>query len=142
MSESFASVLLPTITRSIPPNLPGFTTDFRQVSIETPRALRTNEIPTIIENFGQAARNAMSAGFDGVELQASNSHLIDQFLEDGTNMRTDEFGGTITNRVRFLIEIVDLLATQSDRIGLACASRRSGSMVGYTIAIRCCYSDP
>jgi N-ethylmaleimide reductase len=51
--------------------------------------------------------NAMQAGFDGVEIQAANSHLVDQFLEDGTNSRTDEYGGSIENRARFLLEIVD-----------------------------------
>jgi N-ethylmaleimide reductase len=100
----------PVAPSAIPPSLPGFTNDFRQVPIETPRALQTNEIPAIVESFGQAARNAMLAGFDGVELQGSNSHLIDQFLEDGTNLRTDQYGGTITNRLRFLMEIVDLVS--------------------------------
>jgi N-ethylmaleimide reductase len=52
----------------------------------------------------------MLAGFNGVELQGSNSHLIDQFLEDGTNLRTDQYGGTITNRLRFLMEIVELVS--------------------------------
>ena len=110
----------PVAPSAIPPTLPGFTSDFRQVPIETPRALQTKEIAAIIESFGQSAKNAMLAGFDGVELQASNSHLIDQFLEDGTNVRTDKYGGTITNRVRFLVEIVELVSASigSDRLGV------------------------
>ena len=110
----------PVAPSAIPPNLPGFTNDFRQVPIETPRPLETNEIRAIVESFGQAARNAMSAGFDGVELQGSNSHLIDQFLEDGSNRRTDEYGGTIANRLRFLLEIVDLVSASigPDQLGV------------------------
>ena len=110
----------PVAPSAIPPNLPGFTKDFRQVPIETPRALEKSEIPTIVETFGQAARNAIAAGFDGIEVQASNSHLIDQFLEDGTNHRTDGYGGTMTNRLRFLMEIVDLVSASigSERVGV------------------------
>jgi N-ethylmaleimide reductase len=110
----------PFAPSEVPPNLPGFTSDFRQVPIEIPRALQTNEISAIVESFGQAARNAMSAGFDGVELQGSNSHLIDQFLEDGTNTRTDQYGGSITNRLRFLMEIVELVSVSigSERLGV------------------------
>jgi len=91
----------------IPPNLPGFTADFRQVPIEIPRGLRTEQVETIVKDFRNAAVNAIEAGFDGVEIQAANSHLVDQFLEDGTNVRTDRYGGSIENRCRFLLEIVD-----------------------------------
>lgn len=110
----------PFAPSAIPPNLPGFTSDFRQAPIEIPRALETNQVVEIVESFGQAARNALSAGFDGVELQAANSHLIDQFLEDGTNTRTDQYGGEITNRLRFLMEIVELVAASigSERLGV------------------------
>jgi len=92
---------------AIPPNLPGFTADFRQVPIETPRALRTEQVEAIVADFRNASVNAMEAGFDGVEIQAANSHLVDQFLEDGANLRTDAYGGSIENRARFLLEIVD-----------------------------------
>ena len=110
----------PVAPSAIPPTLPGFTSDFRQVPIEIPRALETNEIVEIVESFGQAARNAMSAGFDGVELQGANSHLIDQFIEDGTNLRTDRYGGDITNRLRFLMEIVEVVTASigSERLGV------------------------
>ena len=75
--------------------------------IPTPRALETAEIPGIVEQYAQAARNAMAAGFDGVEVHAANGYLIDQFLRDQTNKRTDRYGGGIENRSRFLIEVVD-----------------------------------
>ena len=97
----------PVAPSAIASTLPGFTRDFRQVPIETPRALRIDEVSSIVQDFVTAAQSAMVAGFDGVELQASNSHLIDQFLEDGTNARTDIYGGSIENRMRFLMEILD-----------------------------------
>ena len=98
---------LPAAPSAIPPNLPAFTKEFRQVPVEIPRALGTEEIPLIVDSFRRASQNAMEAEFDGVELQGANSHLIDQFLEDGTNVRTDRYGGLIQNRVRFLLEIVE-----------------------------------
>ncbi len=80
----------------------------------TPRALETSEIPGIVENYRLAAQNAKAAGFDGVEIHAANGYLIDQFLEDGTNHRTDHYGGSIENRARFLIEIVEAVTTVWD----------------------------
>jgi N-ethylmaleimide reductase len=73
---------------------------------ETPRALETDEIPAIIEDYRRAATRAASAGFDGVEIHAANGYLIDQFLQSKTNQRTDRYGGTLENRYRFLDEIV------------------------------------
>jgi N-ethylmaleimide reductase len=98
---------LPVAPSAIPPNLPAFTREFKQVPVETPRALETDEIPAIVNTFTQAAVNAIDAGFDGVEIQAANGHLVDQFLEDGTNQREDVYGGAAENRIRFLVEIVD-----------------------------------
>lgn len=98
---------LPVAPSAIPSNLPAFTRDFKQVPVETPRALETDEIPAIVNTFTQAAVNAIDAGFDGVEIQAANGHLVDQFLEDGTNQREDVYGGAAENRIRFLVEIVD-----------------------------------
>jgi N-ethylmaleimide reductase len=110
----------PVAPSAIPPNLPGFTREGKQVPIEIPRALRLQEIRPIVESFAIAGLNAIEAGFDGVELQASNSHLIDQFLEDGTNARTDEYGGSIKNRMRFLLEITEAVSASigSDRLGV------------------------
>lgn len=72
-----------------------------------PRALETDEIPEIVDQFRQAAKSAMIAGFDGIELHGAYGYLIDQFLQDGTNQRTDRYGGTIANRVRFLLEVTE-----------------------------------
>jgi N-ethylmaleimide reductase len=111
---------LPVAPSPIPPNLPGFTKDFQQVPIEVPRALETEEIPVIVGTFRQAGLNAIEAGFDGVEIQSANSHLIEEFLEDGTNQRTDAYGGPKENRVRFLLDIVDAVtaAIGPDRVGV------------------------
>ena len=111
---------LPVAPSAIPPNLPGFTKDFQQVPIEVPRALETSEIAVIVATFRQAGLNAIEAGFDGVEVQGANSHLIEEFLEDGTNQRTDAYGGAKENRVRFLLDIVDEVtaAIGPDRVGV------------------------
>lgn len=73
----------------------------------TPRALETWEIPEIVEQYRQGAANAFEAGFDGVEIHAANGYLIDQFLRDGTNQRTDKYGGSIENRARLLLEVAE-----------------------------------
>ncbi|WP_013325411.1 alkene reductase [Gloeothece verrucosa] len=78
---------------------------------ETPRALETEEIPQIVENYCQAARNAKIAGFDGVEIHGANGYLIDTFLQSKTNQRTDQYGGSVENRYRFLKEIVEAILT-------------------------------
>ena len=110
----------PIAPSPVPPNIPALTSDFRQVPAETPRAIESSEIPALIEVFRQAASNAMSAGFDGVEIQGANGHLIEQFLEDGTNQRNDAWGGSIENRTRFLLDIVDAVsaAIGADRCGV------------------------
>ncbi|QIG53778.1 alkene reductase [Altererythrobacter sp. BO-6] len=86
----------------------------------TPRALERGEIPGVVEQFANAARNALTAGFDGIELHGAFGYLIDQFLRDGSNQRTDEYGGTIENRSRFLLEIVDAVTQvfPADRVGV------------------------
>lgn len=72
----------------------------------TPRALELHEIPGVVEDYRRAAQNALAAGFDGVEIHAANGYLLDQFLRDGTNQRTDEYGGSFANRTRLLLEVV------------------------------------
>jgi N-ethylmaleimide reductase len=72
-----------------------------------PRALDRGEIPGLVEQFRQAAANSKAAGFDGIELHAANGFLIEQFLRDDTNQRTDDYGGSVANRARFLLEVVD-----------------------------------
>jgi N-ethylmaleimide reductase len=76
----------------------------------TPRALETAEIPAIVEQFRKGAENAKAAGFDGVEIHGANGYLIDQFLRDGTNNRTDAYGGSVESRARFLREVVEAVA--------------------------------
>ena len=73
----------------------------------TPLALNKSEIPGIVEGFRKGAENAKIAGFDGVEIHGANGYLIDQFLQDGSNHRTDEYGGTIENRARLMLEVAD-----------------------------------
>lgn len=75
-----------------------------------PRALETDEVPMYVEYFRSAARNAMEAGFDGIEFHATNGYLINQFLEDGINRRTDKYGGSIENRCRFCLDIVQAIS--------------------------------
>jgi len=84
------------------------------------RALEKSEIPGIVEEYGKAVARAKAAGFDGVEVHAGNGYLIDQFLQDGSNKRTDEYGGSIKNRARLLFEVVGAMvsAWSSDRIGV------------------------
>jgi N-ethylmaleimide reductase len=88
--------------------------------IPTPRALESAEIPAIVEQYAQAARNALAAGFDGVEVHAANGYLIDQFLRNATNKRADRYGGGVENRSRLLMEVVDAVAAAvgSERVGV------------------------
>lgn len=74
---------------------------------ETPRTLETAEVKEIVEQFRRGAQNAQAAGFDGVELHGANGYLLDQFLQDGTNWRTDEYGGSVENRARLMIECAE-----------------------------------
>ncbi|GAB3462960.1 alkene reductase [Azotobacter salinestris] len=74
---------------------------------ETPRALETDEIPGIVEAYRKGAENARAAGFDGVEIHAANGYLLDQFLQDSTNRRSDRYGGSLENRARLLLEVTD-----------------------------------
>jgi N-ethylmaleimide reductase len=87
---------------------------------ETPRALDISEIPGVIEQYRQGATNAMLAGFDGVEIHGANGYLLDQFLQDGTNKRNDEYGGSIANRARLMLEVTRAVINVwgSDKVGL------------------------
>ncbi len=86
----------------------------------TPRALETNEIPGIVAQYAHGARQAKIAGFDGVEVHAANGYLIDQFLRDGSNRRTDQYGGPIENRARFLFEVTQAVVDVwgANRVGV------------------------
>ncbi|QDL55040.1 alkene reductase [Rhodoferax aquaticus] len=85
-----------------------------------PHALSTDEIAAIVADFVQGAKNAIAAGFDGVEVHGANGYLIDQFLRDGANKRTDAYGGSLENRARFLFEVLTAVtaAIGADRVGL------------------------
>lgn len=86
----------------------------------TPRALRTEQIPAVVDQFRHAARQAKAAGFDGVEIHAANGYLIDQFLRDGSNQRSDAYGGTPQKRLTLLLQVIDAVAEvwPRDRIGV------------------------
>jgi N-ethylmaleimide reductase len=86
----------------------------------TPRALETAEIAGIVEDYRRGAKNARAAGFDGVELHGANGYLVDQFLRDGANRRTDRYGGSAANRARFLFEVIEALVGEwgAERVGV------------------------
>jgi 12-oxophytodienoic acid reductase len=85
-----------------------------------PRALNKNEILQVVEDYRQSALNAIEAGFDGIEIHGAHGYLIDQFTKDGINDRTDEYGGSISNRCRFLLQILQSVSSAigSDRVGV------------------------
>jgi N-ethylmaleimide reductase len=85
-----------------------------------PRALELDEIPGVVEQFAEGARHALAAGFDGVEIHGANGYLVDEFLRDGTNHRTDVYGGPVENRARFLLEVTEAVAKVwgADRVGV------------------------
>jgi 2,4-dienoyl-CoA reductase-like NADH-dependent reductase (Old Yellow Enzyme family) len=91
----------------------------------TPRALETSEIPGIVEAFRKGAENAKLAGFDGVEIHGANGYLLDQFLQDGSNHRSDAYGGSIENRARLMLEVADAVVAvwEAKRVGMHLAPR-------------------
>jgi len=98
----------------------SFLLDGSVVKHSMPRALETSELPGIVEEFRHAARMAKWANFDGVELHGANGYLIEQFLSDDANRRTDRYGGSVENRARLLLEVVDALCTvwPSNQVGV------------------------
>jgi N-ethylmaleimide reductase len=103
-----SAITAKTKTVLIKDGVPGF------VDTSAPRALRLDELPGIVDDYRRAARAAIEAGFDGVEIHAANGYLIDQFLKTGANHRTDAYGGSIENRARLLLEVVTAV---TDAIG-------------------------
>ncbi|KAA5606586.1 alkene reductase [Roseospira marina] len=93
------------------------------VDVSEPRALEAEEIPGIVADFRQAAANAIAAGFDGVEIHAANGYLLDQFLKDGANQRTDAYGGSIANRTRLTLEVAEAVSAEigAERTGIRIA---------------------
>lgn len=111
---------LPVAPSAIAPAGNAFTSTFDRVAYERPRALETREVLAIVEEFKQAARNALAAGFDGVEIHGANGYLIEQFLQAKSNQRTDRYGGSIENRCRLAIEIAETVTDVwgADRVGI------------------------
>jgi len=111
---------LPLAPSPVKPAGNALTASWQEVPFETPREIRLDEIPSLIAEYRAAARNALAAGFDGVELHAANGYLLDQFLRNGTNKRTDRYGGSFENRARFLFEVLDAVGEVFglDRVGI------------------------
>lgn len=110
---------LPVAPSAINPNTQSYTPQGMKNTV-TAHALETHEVKLIVKDYAQAAKNAIAAGLDGVEIHGANGYLIEQFLRDGTNRRTDQYGGSIDNRMRFLFEVTEAVigAVGSDRVGV------------------------
>jgi N-ethylmaleimide reductase len=110
---------LPVAPSAIRPAATAYTETGFQPCV-TPRALDTTEIPGLIEQYRHAAHNAVAAGFDGVEIHAANGYLIEQFLRDSTNRRTDAYGGSRENRARLLLEVTEAVVRRcgGERVGI------------------------
>jgi N-ethylmaleimide reductase len=111
---------VPLAPSAIAPEGETFTADWKTMPYEIPKAMTAAEIAVLLQDFKLAAQNAKEAGFDGIEIHSANGYLLDQFLQDGTNRRTDEYGGSIENRCRLLVEVLETVGTvfPFNRIGL------------------------
>ena len=112
--------VLPVAPSAIKPSGGTFSPEWKQVAFETPRALELPEMAGVVSQFVEGAKNAKEAGFDGVEIHGANGYLLDQFLQDGSNKRTDSYGGSIENRARLLLEVTDAVCNiwESSRVGV------------------------
>uniref|UniRef100_A0A0E0HMP3 NADH:flavin oxidoreductase/NADH oxidase N-terminal domain-containing protein n=1 Tax=Oryza nivara TaxID=4536 RepID=A0A0E0HMP3_ORYNI len=112
------------------------TPDDSGIVYSKPRRLRTEEIPQIIDDFRRAARNAIEAGFDGVEIHGAHGYLLEQFMKDSANDRSDEYGGSLENRCRFVVEVIDAIVAEvgAHRVGI-----RLSPFIDY---MDCVDSDP
>jgi N-ethylmaleimide reductase len=110
---------LPVAPSAIQPEATSYTMAGFEPCV-APRALATSEIPEIIEQYRRAAANALAAGFDGIEIHAANGYLIEQFLRDSTNKRTDAYGGSRENRARLLLEVIEAVVgvCGGERVGI------------------------
>jgi 2,4-dienoyl-CoA reductase-like NADH-dependent reductase (Old Yellow Enzyme family) len=103
-----------------------------QIPFVVPRALEPAQIPGVIEDYRRGARNAQAAGFDGVEIHGANGYLLDQFLQDRANQRRDEYGGSIANRARLMLEVTDAVISVwgAGRVGMHLAPRGDAHSMG------------
>jgi len=110
---------LPVAPSALPMSGHLHTPQFEQKDIPTPRALELSEIPEVVAQFKKGAQNAKAAGFEGVEVHGANGYLLQQFTESGSNQRTDAYGGSLENRLRFPLEVVDAVISVwgADRVG-------------------------
>jgi len=130
---------LPVAPSAVPitgPGMMAMTADGKVAPYETPRALETSEIADVVEAFRQGARNALAAGFDGVEIHGANGYLIEQFLQQRSNLRSDQYGGSVGNRARLLLEITQAV------IGVWGANRVGVRLTPYGIANGSGEADP
>jgi N-ethylmaleimide reductase len=111
---------LPEAPSALAPAGQTYGADWKLHDYETPVAMTVADISRLVKEFALAAQNAMTAGFDGVEIHSANGYLLDQFLQDKTNHRTDQYGGSVENRLRLLCEVIESVATvfASNRIGV------------------------
>lgn len=111
---------LPVAPSAVAPKGQVYTASWQLADYETPRALSVHEIAGVIASYRQAAMQAKAAGFDGVEVHAANGYLLDQFLQDGSNRRTDEYGGSLANRTRLVLEVLRAVigVWGSERVGI------------------------
>ncbi len=118
--SSFHNGALPVSASAIRPAGQTMTAGWQMADTETPRALDLSEIPALVQSYADATTRARAAGFDGVELHSANGYLLDQFLQDGSNHRTDAYGGPIENRTRLTLQVLDAIAGawSADRVGI------------------------
>lgn len=109
----------PVAPSAVKPKVVAYTHNGK-VEVPEPRALSVEEIGEVVQEFRRAAANAIRAGFDGVEIHGANGYLVDQFLRDGANRRTDQYGGSVENRVRFALEVIDAVIAEigAGRVGI------------------------
>ena len=122
---------LPVAPSAVKPN--GHVSLLRpQRDYVVPRALRLEELPGIVEDYRRGAVNAMRAGFDGVEVHGANGYLLDQFLQDSTNQRTDAYGGNVENRARLLLEVTDAVVSVwgAGKVGMHLSPRGDSNNMG------------
>lgn len=111
---------LPVAPSAVAPKGQVYTASWQLADYETPRALSVSEIDGVIASYRHAAMQAKAAGFDGVEVHAANGYLLDQFLQDGSNRRTDAYGGSLANRTRIVLEVLSAVIEVwgNDRVGI------------------------